>query len=508
MHHCPGNAGGRRADLTHHPPVETRSLVPTQDGDPGRLKYRRQCAKDMEAVDGHGVPATLLLERKVAHHVLQAAAFQAIHDVQDRGLADPRSTGMGNVVLRHGNRPARSVVFRMTKIVLQPDGPMAELRIAISTPQYPLAGQPARAPFLHRIVRELARHADVRVFLGEAAGLRRPRGTTTTMMERHQEIDILRVPYPSIPGLSRIWNGRSVAGALLAPLRDFAPDVILGYWIYPEGYGAWRCARTLDIPCVLGGLGTDIRLPGFATRHLTGQALRGAQQTIMVSEEMRRRTIADFGVEPARVHTIPNGVDTRLFFPRDRHALRAELSLPDAMKLIVYVGRLVHTKGLRELLEAFRTLAGTDQSLHLALVGGGPLADEIARFSAEHALNSRIHLPGAVAGATVATWIGAGDLLCLPSYSEGHPNVLVEALASGRPVVATNVGGIPEIVNDKNGVLVAPRDSHALRSALEAALARTWRLSDLVSDTPRTWSDVAAETLEVCRAAIAQHPSP
>lgn len=384
---------------------------------------------------------------------------------------------------------------------------MAELRIAITTPQYPLDEQPARAPFLHRITHELASLAHVGVFLSEPKAVLAPHHPNAVRQVRYQGIDIQRVPYPAIPGISRLWNGRSVAHALLPPLRTFRPDVILGYWIYPDGYGAWQCARSLDRPCVLGGLGTDIRLPGMVTRHLTGRALRGADQTIMVSEEMRRRSITDFGVDPSRVHTIPNGVDTTVFFPRDRQLMKVKQGVPSQARLIIYVGRLVHTKGLRELLDAFKRLAIHDDTVHLALVGGGPMTAEIARFATAQALTNRIHLPGPIAGPAVADWIGASDLVCLPSYSEGHPNVLVEALASGRPVVATHVGGIPEIVTSRNAILVPPRDTAKLHLALAEALAREWALTDLTPATPRTWRDVAQDTLQVCQSAIARSQS-
>jgi glycosyltransferase involved in cell wall biosynthesis len=96
----------------------------------------------------------------------------------------------------------------------------------------------------------------------------------------------------------------------------------------------------------------------------------------------------------------------------------------------------------------------------------------------------------------------AGNLFALPSYSEGYPNVLVEALACGRPIVATRVGGIPEIVDDSTGVLIEPRDDAALERALVAVLDRNWDETRLSRRFSRDWAAVAAETRAVCESAM------
>ena len=93
----------------------------------------------------------------------------------------------------------------------------------------------------------------------------------------------------------------------------------------------------------------------------------------------------------------------------------------------------------------------------------------------------------------------AADLFCLPSYSEGCPNVVVEALACGRPVVATRVGGIPELVKGTCGMLIPPRDIGELRRALDAALSKQWDGEEIARTSRRSWKDVAAETFAVCR---------
>lgn len=122
-------------------------------------------------------------------------------------------------------------------------------------------------------------------------------------------------------------------------------------------------------------------------------------------------------------------------------------------------------------------------------------------------LSGRVLMPGAVEPASVADWMNAADVLCLPSYSEGYPNVLVEALACGTPVVTTDVGGAREIVDDSNGIVVPPQQPQALAEAIETVLQREWSRQVLSARFGRSWEQVADETLCVCEQAIADRRS-
>jgi glycosyltransferase involved in cell wall biosynthesis len=167
--------------------------------------------------------------------------------------------------------------------------------------------------------------------------------------------------------------------------------------------------------------------------------------------------------------------------------------------MLVYVGRFVEAKGLVELVEAFSRLAAQRPHLRLALVGDGVMKQRLVSLVQASGAPERILMPGGMEPREVARWINASDLLVLPSWSEGYPNVVVEALACGRPVVATDVGGTREIVNADNGLLVAPRDVEALRAAIERALARRWDHAAIAARMRRSWDDVARETLGVCQ---------
>jgi teichuronic acid biosynthesis glycosyltransferase TuaC len=383
------------------------------------------------------------------------------------------------------------------------------MRILIVTSQFPIAGEPNRGRPIHQTVRELSKLAEVRVLSPVA---RYPRwATPRSYLFRAADpthsvpgCDVRYVDYPALPLVTRPFNGALCARTLHAPLRAFAPDVVLSYWLYPDAYGAMRAARRAGLPLVVGARGSDLRVRDALSKRLTRPVLHAAERILVVSEDLGRVAVRDYDADPARIRAIPNGCDATIFHPQSRGDARAALDIDADAELVVYVGRLVPEKGLRELLDAMAALAQQRPKLQLALIGEGPMRAELdARIAAEPAV--RAHLPGAQGPHEVARWMAAADLVTLPSYSEGHPNVLVEALACGRPVVATPVGGIPEVVDADCGLLVPARDSAALAAGLRDALDRPWDETMLSRRFSRGWDAVAADTLRACAEALAEH---
>lgn len=384
------------------------------------------------------------------------------------------------------------------------------MRLLIVTSQFPIAGEPNRGRPIHQTVRELSKLADVRVLspVANYPHWARPRSylfRASDPAHTLPDCDVRYVEYPALPLLTRPFNGWLCARTLHAPLREFAPDVVLSYWLYPDAFGAMHAARRAGLPLVVGARGSDLRVRDAVSRRLTRPVLHAAKRILVVSEDLGRVAARDYDADPARIRAIPNGCDATIFQPRDRNEARAALGIDADAELVVYVGRLVPEKGLRELLDALATLAPQRPKLQLALVGEGPMRAELdAKVAADPTL--RVHLPGAQGPHEVARWMAASDLVTLPSYSEGHPNVLVEALACGRPVVATPVGGIPEVVDADCGLLVAVRDPVALAAGLRDALERPWDASALSRRFSRGWDAVAADTLRACEEALAEAP--
>ncbi|HEX7801982.1 MAG TPA: glycosyltransferase [Pseudoxanthomonas sp.] len=386
------------------------------------------------------------------------------------------------------------------------------MRLLIVTSQFPIAGEPNRGRPVYQTIRELSRLATVRVISPVATYPRwaQPRSYLFRASDDTQAVegcDVQYVRYPALPAVTRPLNGGSCARALHAPLKAFAPDLVLSYWLYPDAYGAMLAARKAGLPLVAGARGSDLRVRDAVSRALTRPVVNAAQRLLVVSEDLGRVATENYGADPARIRTIPNGCDASLFHPTDRGAARTHLGIAADAEVVTYVGRLVAEKGLRELLDACRTVSAARPRLRLVLVGEGPMREEIAtRLAADASL--QVTLAGAQPPAEVARWMAASDLVTLPSYSEGHPNVLVEALACGRPVVATPVGGIPEVVDAESGILVPARDADALAVGLAQALDRRWDEAALARKFSRDWRQVAEDTLEACEQALHESRTP
>ena len=380
------------------------------------------------------------------------------------------------------------------------------LRIALVTPILPIAHDQTRGRFIHETARSLGKIATVKTFFQSIQYPRvpgfKPRssiyGEVDAKNYQLDGCDVEAFSYPGIPGLTRGWNGHIASLSLTPRVRRFKPDLVLAYWVYPDGYAALRTARALGVPCVVGALGTDIHVRAGVSEKMTRRTLQSVDAVLTVSEAMRQYTIRQFGVGPDDIHTIVNGFNTAVFRPMDQAALRAKWGVKPDEKMVVYVGRFIEAKGLRELITAFQQLAKDDPKVSLTLVGDGVMREELLNLVRATGLTERFHLPGGQPPAQVAEWINAANVLTLPSWSEGYPNVVVEGVACGRPVVATDVGGTREILNASNGILIPPKNTLALADALRNALNRPWDNAGIAAAMSRTWDDVAVETLAVC----------
>ena len=278
-------------------------------------------------------------------------------------------------------------------------------------------------------------------------------------------------------------------------------DVVLGTHLFPDAWAATVVAGLLGLPCVVKVHGTDVNVVARwpSVGPLIARTLRAARFSAGVSRPLVDALVR-LGAPVDRAVLLPNGVDRALFQPRDRGEARRTLALPEGCRVILYVGALDPEKGVRELVDAFAVLRqGAPSPVHLVLVGEGPLDAEIrARAAALGAAAGRVVLAGPQDLPGVARYLAAADLLALPSWAEGTPNVVLEALAAGRPVVASRVGGIPDVViEDVTGILVAPRDPDDLAEGLRTALARRWDERAIVASAPPSWEESAGRLLDL-----------
>jgi glycosyltransferase involved in cell wall biosynthesis len=211
-------------------------------------------------------------------------------------------------------------------------------------------------------------------------------------------------------------------------------------------------------------------------------AVREADRVVVVEAGLAERLV-ERGLPRGRLRVIPMGVDEDVFRPRPQSEARRLLGLPEEERIVLFVGRPTPEKGI-EVLE--HALDGLGNGIRVVAVGppGPP---------------GRIEYVGPEPPERVALWLGAADALCLPSFAEAMPVSVVEALASGRPVVASDVGGIAQQVDDgRTGLLVPPGDPGALAGALREALARSWDHDELrAASQPFWWSVVSPRLAEL-----------
>jgi glycosyltransferase involved in cell wall biosynthesis len=204
----------------------------------------------------------------------------------------------------------------------------------------------------------------------------------------------------------------------------------------------------------------------------TFEALQRADAVVSVSQNLAGQ-VECLGIDRSKIHVIYNGVDGKRFTPGSRLEARRQLGIPEDEKTILYVGNLVPIKGLEVLVEACSILAKSGQSFSCHLIGNGPLRRKLERQSEWLRIDNRLHFHGSISQQQLPAWYRAADLVVLASYSEGLPNVLLEAIACGIPFVATRVGGIPELKMPLGSDLVNPGSPSELAVAISHCLRNT-----------------------------------
>ncbi len=264
-------------------------------------------------------------------------------------------------------------------------------------------------------------------------------------------------------------------GALAQAQREgFDFDLIDAHYFYPDGVAAAILALWFGKPLVITARGSDVNLlPQYQIpRMLIRWAARRADASIGVSAALVDR-LRQLGSDASRLHVMRNGVDLERFQPLDPAAMRAELGIAGG-PVVLTVGNLQEHKGQRLVLDAFALLRQQHPTARLYVVGEGPDRQMLLRQAAEAGLQDAAVLVGTVPNAELARWYSAADLLVLASSREGWPNVLLEAMACGTPVVASAVGGVPEIVQTAvAGRVVGERTAGAFAAAMADVLTNS-----------------------------------
>lgn len=354
------------------------------------------------------------------------------------------------------------------------------MRVLTFTALYPNAAQPVHGIFVENRIRHLRDSGEVDiqvvapvpwfpidapVFGRYAAYARAPR------RETRRGIAVHHPRFPVIPAigmtLAPLLMYLAVKPCLAKLIRETGGfDLIDAHYFYPDGVAAALLARDFDLPFVVTGRGTDlIVIPDHALpRRQLLWAMSRAAGMITVCEDLRRRLIA-LGAAPERVRTLRNGVDLAMFQPQDRAAARARLDLRGTV--LICVGGLIPRKGQELAIGALPELPDAT----LLVVGEGPDRAKLEGLAAGLGVVGRVRFLGRVVHDELPALYSAADVMLLPSSAEGWANVLLEAMACGTPVVATDVGGSGEVLTEPTaGVLMRERSVAALVEGVRRVL--------------------------------------
>jgi glycosyltransferase involved in cell wall biosynthesis len=390
------------------------------------------------------------------------------------------------------------------------------LDLLFLTQTYPRFEGDTAGPFIRDLARGLVRLGDrVTVLAPHAAGMParwEDRGVETVTFryapERYEVLGYGR----SLEADERIKGGAAIAaplyalGLLRAIRRARRFDLVHAHWIVPNGVVA---AFGSD-PLAIGLHGSDVFLaerPGV--RKAAAWALRRTRLLTGCSPELVNRVCA-LGFPEERSRVIPYGVDVDTFSP-GRSDWRERLGIPADAPLVLSVGRMATKKGFHVLMEALPEILAS--GAHVVLAGGGGLLPDLQRQASR--FQGRLHLPGPVLRDTLPDLYRAADLFVLPAVHDskgnvdGLPNVILEAMASGLPVVASGISGIPLAVEDGvTGLLVPERDPAALAGALRKLLADRELAKEMgergrrKAEAELTWDAVASRYREGYVAAL------
>lgn len=328
--------------------------------------------------------------------------------------------------------------------------------VHVVAPWHPLVDRPVEEDGVRLHFYRYAPHASLNVF-GYASAMR-------------ADVSLRGAAYLAAPlALAAGWRAaRSVA-------RRCGATVVHGHWVVPGGVTAALAAPRLPLVISLHGSDVYVAETLAPARVAARAAFRRAGFVTACSDDLNRRAVA-LGAAPERIETVPYGVDGTRFRPDGarRAALREALRVPPGATLLFAAGRLVRKKGFEYLIDAVAGLPGAV----LALAGGGTLGEELQQRAAGQGVGDRVRFLGNLGQDEVGAYFSAADVVVVPSVRDdsgnvdGLPNVVLEALASGTPVVATPAGGILSVIEDgRTGFIVPERDPAAIVGAVSRLAA-------------------------------------
>ncbi len=342
---------------------------------------------------------------------------------------------------------------------------------------YPSQVDPSHGIFVERRLRELTEKTDVSAtvvapvpwfpFRSKRFG-RYAEFASIPRLDRRHGIEIHYPRFPVVPKVGMLaapgMMARGTSSTVEKVWRQHGRiDLIDAHYFYPDGVAAARIARRTGTPVIVTARGSDINLIASMKRprQMILEAASIASAVVAVSEALAER-MAEIGIDRRKIHVLRNGVDLDFFEPGDRAAARQRLGITEPT--MISVGALKEAKGHHVAIDALVELPGTN----LIVIGAGEYEMSLRKRVADTKLDERVTFAGRLSADALRVYYQAADALCLASRREGMPNVVLESVACGTPVIATDVGGIREVIEP--GVM-----GELLRDRSATGVARAWR---------------------------------
>lgn len=358
---------------------------------------------------------------------------------------------------------------------------MPVARVLVISEFFPHAANPHAGIFVHQQLQHL-RSAEVVAVLAPAmrypplaryAHLARIAPHGHSRLVNGTPVTFVALPYLPLLAEHYLPQLFLVKSQRVIKQHRLAFEAVHAFWAYRSGWVAARLAARACVPLILSVQGSDLNqwLHERRKRGKLLHALHAASRVLVLNRELQDKAIAA-GVARENICLVPQGVDVERFAPREP-TLRRELQQRWPGHFVyVCIANHFHVKGIDVLLQA---LALGATSLAVIFVGEGPETAQLQRLAASLKIASRVYFAGAQPPEDIPDWLNAADAVVIPSRSEGGPAVLLEALACGKPVVATRTGMVPEVLADSTcGLKVPPADPQALSAAMMELTRRSW----------------------------------
>ena len=364
-------------------------------------------------------------------------------------------------------------------------------KLAVFSTLFPNAGQPNAGVFVRERMFRVGKKIPVIViapipwfpFQGLIRRWRPHFRPSAPAFEYQDGYEVFHPRFFSIPGLLKSFDGFFMAMGCRKLIRHLRSkdkfNIIDAHFGYPDGYAATLLGKWFSVPVCITMRGTEVpHAKSFLKRRHLIKAMERASQLFSVSSSLKEHAV-NLGIDESKIQVVGNGVDVERFYPVSKEVARQQVRIPQEAKVLITIGGLVERKGFHRVIEVMPSLMEKHPNLHYLIVGGasaeGDWSEKLKSMVVDAGLQSRVHFLGTMSPDKINIPLSAADVFVLSTRNEGWANVILEAMACGLPVVASDVGGNAEVVANKHiGTIVPFGDRDTLCDELGLALSRKW----------------------------------